>query len=75
MGSLHEVAHFRSVEEARVVVGLLQAYGIEASLADSHMHAVLPIGLPFNHYRVMAPASQIGDARAILDQIEDSGRT
>lgn len=71
MKSLQEVARFGTPEEARVVVALLVANGIEAELADAHMHDVLPIGLPFFHYRIMAPADQAAAARDLLDQIKD----
>jgi hypothetical protein len=71
MSGLKEVARFDTAAEARVVVALLTANGVEAVLADAHMHEMLHIGPPFFHYRIMAPADQAAAAKDVLDQIRD----
>ncbi|MBI1364757.1 MAG: hypothetical protein GC153_02205 [Alphaproteobacteria bacterium] len=69
---LEEVEKFQSLAEAKVVVGFLQANGIDAELADAHMHSVLPGGLRFNGYRVVAPAGDVVAARRLLAEINSS---
>lgn len=68
MSGLVEVATFQSIEEARVVIGYLQANGVEARLADAHIQSLFGAGLLSGKCRVMAPVDQIDAARQLLDE-------
>ncbi|HXI87620.1 MAG TPA: DUF2007 domain-containing protein [Parvularculaceae bacterium] len=67
-----EIEECQSLAEANVMVGFLQANGIDAELADAHMHSVLPGGFRFNGYRVVAPAEQVLAAKRLLAEINAS---
>ena len=62
-----QVAEAGQIYEAELMVLRLRANGIDAHVVDQTFHAEpLPNVRSFSVVRVMAPASQAGEARAIL---------
>jgi hypothetical protein len=76
-----QVAEAREIYEAELMALRLRANGIDAHVLDQTFHAEpLPSVRSFSVVRVMAPASQAAEARAILaegrplpDDAEPSG--
>ncbi len=55
-------------QEAKIIVGFLNAHGVEAELLDGHINSVLPV-LP-GGVRIAVPDDQEQDALRLLAQAQ-----
>ncbi len=66
--SLREIARFNDVHEAELASAFLNAHGIEASVIERFHTTVDPLMQRALGIRLMAPASTIEEARALLER-------
>lgn len=56
-----------SLSRAEVIVGMLQAYGIDAMLRDRHFNSTnAHIAFATGGYHIMVPESRLRDAKELL---------
>lgn len=67
--SLREIARFEDVYEAELAAAFLASHDIEASVTERFQTTVDPLMQRALGIRVMAPASQLGAARALLERV------
>lgn len=64
--SLREIARFTDVYEADLAAAFLESHGIEVSVTERFQTTLDPLMQRALGIRLMAPASRVADARALL---------
>lgn len=68
--SLREIARFTDVYEAELASAFLASHGIDATVTERFQTTVDPLMQRALGIRLMAPASVIGEARALLARVQ-----